>query len=237
MPEETSLQPVPEDWTRAVAIVAHPDDLEYGVAAAIARWTRQGKEVVYVLATSGEAGIDSMPPEECGPLREEEERASAAIVGVSTVDFLGHPDGLVEYGIPLRRDLAAAIRRHRPEVIVSASFDITWPSGNVNHIDHRAVGLAAVDAARDAANRWLFRDTGEPWQGVTAMYFAAATPATHYVDVTDTMDAGVESLRAHRAYLAEFGDRFEPNSFLREAAKGTGALVGCEYAVSFRRLG
>ena len=82
-------EPVDESWSSALAIVAHPDDLEYGAAAAVARWTAQGKRVTYCLATSGEAGIDSLAPEECGPLREAEERASAAIVGVDTVEVLG----------------------------------------------------------------------------------------------------------------------------------------------------
>src|ERR1700681_4498389 len=101
-----TLEPVPEDWTRGMAIVAHPDDLEYGAASAVARWTGQGKEIAYVLATSGEAGIDGMAPAETGPLREEEERRSASVVGVSHVEFLGHPDGLIEAGVALRRDIA-----------------------------------------------------------------------------------------------------------------------------------
>src|SRR5690242_16710804 len=135
---------MPEDWSRAMAVVAHPDDLEYGAASAIARWTDQGKEVAYVLVTSGEAGIDGRPPAEVGPLREAEERASAAVVGVSTVEFLGHPDGLIEHGLALRADIAGAIRRHRPEVIVTMSFDLTWGGTSVNHADHRAVGLATL---------------------------------------------------------------------------------------------
>jgi LmbE family N-acetylglucosaminyl deacetylase len=230
------LDTFPDDWERALAVVAHPDDLEYGVASAIARWTRQGKEVVYVLATSGEAGIASKPPDETGPLREEEERESAALVGVHALEFLGHPDGLVEYGVPLRRDIARAIRAHRPEVVITSFFDLTWgPGGNVNHADHRHVGLAAVDACRDAANRWLFPGIGEPWEGVQAIYVAAGAPATHYVDVTDTIDAGIASLRAHRAYLAEFGD-FDPDAMLRGFAQSTGEQVGAAYAIPFRRL-
>src|SRR5487761_1534006 len=145
------MEPVPEDWERAVAVVAHPDDLEYGAAAAIARWTGQGKSVAYLMVTRGEAGIAGMPPRQVGPLREEEERRSAAIVGVQEVEFLDHPDGLVEYGVPLRRDLAAAFRRLRPELVLTMNFELTWgESGTVNHADHRAVGLAVLDACRDA---------------------------------------------------------------------------------------
>ena len=106
------MEAFPGDWSRALCIVAHPDDLEYGAAGAIARWTAAGKDVIYLLVTRGEAGIDGMSPDEVGPLREAEERASAAVVGVETVEFLdGHVDGIIEYGLPLRRDLAAAIRR------------------------------------------------------------------------------------------------------------------------------
>ena len=89
-----------DGWTRGLAIVAHPDDLEYGAASAIARWTSEGKRFAYVLVTSGEAGL-AIPPEEAGPLREAEQRASAAAVGVDDVAFLGYPDGVVEYGLSL----------------------------------------------------------------------------------------------------------------------------------------
>ena len=105
------MKPMPEDWDRAVAVVAHPDDLEYGVASAVARWTGQGKKVSYLLATRGEAGIAGMPPDQVAPLRMEEERLSAEVVGVTEVEFLDYQDGLVEYGIGLRRHLAGRERK------------------------------------------------------------------------------------------------------------------------------
>src|SRR3954471_24837801 len=111
------LPPLREDWERALCVAAHPDDLEYGAASAVARWTAQGKQVSYLLATRGEAGIDGMPPEQAAPLREAEERAGAREVGVSIVDFLDYRDGVVEGGLPLRRDITRVIRRYRPEVI------------------------------------------------------------------------------------------------------------------------
>jgi LmbE family N-acetylglucosaminyl deacetylase len=228
---------MPEDWERAVAVVAHPDDLEYGLAGAVARWTAQGKAVSYLLATSGEAGIDGLAPSECGPLREEEERRSAALVGVSHVEFLDHPDGAVEYGVPLRRDLCSAIRRLRPDVVIGMNFELTWgDSGNVNHADHRAVGLATLDACRDAANRWLFPELGEPWQQVQGVYVAAMDPATHFVDVGATLATGVASLREHRAYLDGLGTDFDPEEFLTGMAGYAGMAAGCEYAVLLRRF-
>lgn len=230
-----TMDAVSEDWQRAMAVVAHPDDLEYGVASAVARWTDQGRSVVYVLATAGEAGIDGLGPEACGPLREAEERAGAAAVGVDTVDFLGHRDGLVTYGVELRRDIAAAVRRHRPDIVITLNFDLTWGDVAVNHADHRAVGLATLDAVRDAANRWLFVDAGDPWSGVEAVYVAGTPSPTHFVDVSATLDRGVASLQAHRAYLDGLGQDFDPDAFLRGMAEDTGRQAGCGLAVAFRR--
>ena len=227
---------MPEDWTSAVAVVAHPDDLEYGAASAVARWTRQGKRVSYLLATRGEAGIAGLPPDRTGPLRVEEEMRSAAIVGVTDVEFLDHADGLVEYGIALRRDLAAAFRRLRPDVVLTMSFDLTWgEEGPVNHADHRAVGLAALDACRDAANQWVFPEAGPACPAIASAYVIASGEPTHFVDVTDTIELGIASLREHRAYLDGLGHQFEPDQFLRDMAGYVGLGAGCDYAVSMRR--
>jgi LmbE family N-acetylglucosaminyl deacetylase len=231
------VEPFPDDWARAVAIVAHPDDLEYGTAGAIARWAREGKDVSYVLVTSGEAGIDGMRPGEAGPLRQQEERRSAAVVGVKHVEFLGHPDGMVEVGLALRRDLTGALRRLKPDVVVTGNFELTWgDSGGVNHADHRATGLAVLDACRDAANRWLFQDQGEPWQGIKHVYMAGPSSPTHFVDVAETLNAGVASLREHRAYLEGLGGDIDPDEFIRKITGFGGMAAGCEYAVLFQRF-
>ncbi|HEX3492286.1 MAG TPA: PIG-L deacetylase family protein [Streptosporangiaceae bacterium] len=230
------LKPMPEDWDRAVAVVAHPDDLEYGAAAAVARWTRQGKQVSYLLATRGEAGIAGQPPAEVAPLRVAEEEAGAALVGVTDVRFLDHVDGVVEYGLPLRRDLAAAFRQLRPEVVVTMSFELTWgEEGPVNHADHRAVGLAVLDACRDAANEWVFPDAGPRCDTIRDAYVIASGTPTHFVDVTDTIEAGIASLREHRAYIEGLGGDFDPDEFLRNAAGYIGLAAEVDYAVGLRR--
>jgi LmbE family N-acetylglucosaminyl deacetylase len=227
------MEPVPDDWERALAVVAHPDDMEYGAAAAVARWTAQGKRVTYLLVTRGEAGIDDLEPGECARVREAEERASAAIVGVETVEFLDHPDGLIEYSLPLRRDIALAIRRHRPEVVVTLNHHESWGGGNLNMADHRHVGLAALDAVRDAANRWLFRDPpgSEAWSGVRFALVAGASDATHYVDVTSALERGIASLEAHARYLAHVGT--DARAFLTSIAERAGRECGTRYATSF----
>ena len=229
------MEPLPEDWTRALCVVAHPDDLEYGMAGAIAKWTAAGKDITYVLVTRGEHGIDGMAPDECARIREAEERASASVVGVGTVEFLsGHVDGLIEYGLPLRRDLCAAIRRHRPEVALSINFRESWGGRSFNMADHRNVGWALLDAARDAGNRWLFTDAGKPWDGVRIVAFSSAPTSTHYVDIGEHLERGIASLREHAAYIQGLGDpTFDPDAFLRGFARGTGEHVGCEYAVGF----
>jgi LmbE family N-acetylglucosaminyl deacetylase len=229
------MKPMPEDWNRGVAVVAHPDDLEYGAASAVARWTGQGKQVAYVIASSGEAGIAGQNPAVVGPLREEEERRSAAVVGVSDVLFLGHRDGLIEYGVPLRRDLARALRQLQPEVVITMSFDLTWgEDGPVNHADHRAVGLAAMDACRDAANEWVFPELELPPARIKDAYVVTAGDPSHFVDVSATLDAGVASLKEHRAYLAGLGSDVDPDEFLRNIAGYVGMAAGCEYAVGLK---
>ena len=234
---EGSLPPLDETWSRALAIVAHPDDLEYGAASAVARWTSQGKSISYLLVTRGEAGIDSLEPAQCGEVRRLEEIASAAVVGVETVEFLDYPDGVVEYGLPLRRDLARAIRRHRPEVLISINFRLTWGGRWLNMADHRAVGLAVLDAARDAGNRWIFpqlvEEGHEPWSGVKMVCFNGSPEPTHAVDVTGFLERGVASLQEHRAYLAGLGGSTDVDAFLRGPAEAGGKLLGTELAISF----
>lgn len=242
MTSEPALEAVPEDWERCLAIVAHPDDLEFGASAALARWTAQGKSVVEVLATRGEAGIDSLDPAESARVRTEEQQASGAIVGAAAVEFLDHPDGMLEPGLALRRDLARAIRRHRPDVVVTLSFREGFRgSADIwNHVDHRVLGEAVVDAVRDAANRWVFRDLldegHEPWDGVRFVLAASSPRSRHYVDVTDTLDVAIASLEAHRAYIDGLGGWFEAEPFLRQLAEPTGQEVGVGAAVAFELI-
>jgi LmbE family N-acetylglucosaminyl deacetylase len=227
-----TLLPLPDDWSHALAIVAHPDDLEYGTASAVAKWTDAGKRVDYLLVTRGEAGIDALEPADCARVREAEERAAAATVGVTTVEFLDHPDGVVEYGLGLRRDLAHAIRRARPELLLTINHHASWGAGSFNSADHRNVGLAVLDAARDAGNRWVFPETGlEPWGGVRYVAVNASPMSTHAVDVGARLERGIASLECHAAYLAHVGG--DAREMLTGNARSVGAAFGCEYAVSF----
>jgi len=203
----TELVPVPDDWERALVIVAHPDDIEFGSSGAVAAWTKAGKKVSYLLLSRGEAGISAMPPEQAAGVREREQRMSAEIVGVHDVEFLDYADGGIEYAPRLRRDIAAAIIRYKPDLLVGYNYHDSTFSGRWNTPDHRNAGRATLDAVGDAANGWLapVGNDEEPWKGVKYVLIASSPNATHAVDVTDSLDAAVASVRAHTQYLAGLG--------------------------------
>ncbi|MDT0306703.1 PIG-L deacetylase family protein [Streptomyces sp. DSM 44917] len=213
---------MPADWRRALAVAAHPDDLEYGAAGAVAEWTDGGREVAYLLVTRGEAGIDTLAPAESARVREAEQRASAAVVGVHSVSFLGHRDGVIEEGLELRRDLAAAIRAHRPELLITLNHRDTWgPGRQWNTSDHRAVGRAVLEAAGDAGNRWIFPEqlaggTLTPWGGVRWVAVAGSPRATHAQEIGErAFGRAIASLAEHRTYLSALGDD-APEDYARE---------------------
>ncbi|MFK4103053.1 PIG-L deacetylase family protein [Streptomyces sp. NPDC019531] len=205
-----TLPPLPEDWERRLAVAAHPDDIAYGTASAVARWTAQGKRVTSLPATRGEAGIDALHPDQAAPLREAEERPGAREVGVDTVEFLDHRDGMIEGGPALRRGVVRSIRRPRPEVVLTGAYPVRMVAGVVNQADHRVVGLAALDAARDAGHRWIFpelADEGlEPWGGVRFVAVAGPDRPTHGVDVSgEPLERGIASPAAHAEYTKGLG--------------------------------
>lgn len=232
------LERFDDDPGKVLALVAHPDDLEYGAAAAVARWTRAGHEVVYVLATRGEAGIDGLTPEECAPLRVEEQERSAAVVGVDVVEFLDHADGVLTYGTVLRRDVAAVIRRHRPDTVLTVNHRETWGPGMLNSADHRALGTAVLDAVADAGNRWIFPGIGGDPHAARRVLVAGSPQARHAIDVSDTVDLAVASLAEHRTYLEGLGDHpMADPEFLRWVLADAGGRAGCDAAVAVEVFG
>lgn len=225
------------DFRRVLCIVAHPDDLEYGTSAAVAHWTRRGVEVAYVLLTAGEAGMDD-DPARVAALREREQRAACETVGVADLQILGHPDGMVQPTLDLRRDIARAVRRFRPDAVVTANWEVE-AYGGLNQADHRVAGLAVADGVRDADNAWVFRelvtDEGlEKWH--TRVLLVGGHPeSTHAVEVDRAaVDAGVRSLECHAAYLAHVTGHPAPAEFIPQILRSEGEAAGVEYAVAFR---
>ena len=226
-----------EDFTRVLCVVAHPDDVEYGTYAAIAKWTARGVEVAYLLLTAGEAGMQR-PPEETRVLRAAEQRAACDAVGVSSLTMLGHPDGMLVYSLELRRDIARAIRQFRPDVVVSGSWDVEFVAG-LNQADHRAAGLACVDAVRDADNTWVFPELaaseGLPKWGATWLLVSGDSRPTHGVDVSgEPLERGIASLKAHGAYLGDIPGHPAPRDLIHGFTSQSGKALGVTNAVLFR---
>lgn len=227
---------------RVLCIVAHPDDMEYGTSAAVARWTAAEIPVSYLLLTSGEAGIRNVPPEQTGPMRAEEQRRACAEVGVDDLRILAFPDGMLEPTLELRRAIATTIRELRPTVLVTMGWaeEVAW---GLNQADHRAAGISVLDALRDADNPWVFRDLAEEqhlpaWHVGSLLVFGAEHP-THRVEVTgEPLERSIRSLEAHRGYLNALPDHPGPRAMLTEftldddATARTGSAV---HAVDFRR--
>ncbi|WP_288026247.1 PIG-L deacetylase family protein [Arthrobacter sp.] len=202
------LEPFPQDWQRALVVVAHPDDPEYGMAAAVAEWTEGGKEVHYLLATRGEAGIAGLPPEQSGPLRVREQQDACLRVGVASLAFLDHPDGHVQEGLQLRREIAGHIRQVRPDLVLTLNHRDEWGPGRWNSADHRAVGRSVLDAVSDADNEWIFPElleAGLARHKVRRVAISSPHP-THAQPVSGrSIECAVASLAEHAEYLKALG--------------------------------
>lgn len=187
---------------RVLVVTAHPDDVDFGAAGTIAGWTAKGIEVHYCILTNGDqGGFDDTPREEMGPLRQREQRAAAEVLGVSTVEFLGHPDGHLVPTVKLRGEVVRAIRRVRPQRMIITSPDRNWESIGASHPDHMAAGEIAIQAVYpDARNPFAFPELleqgYEPWP-VGEVWVMWHPNVNHYVDVTDTFDRKMAALHAH----------------------------------------
>ncbi|MGB6246811.1 MULTISPECIES: PIG-L deacetylase family protein [Gordonia] len=221
-----SLMEFPTDWSTALVLVAHPDDPEYGMSAAIARWTREGKRIVYGLATSGEVGIEGMPAEKAGPLREDEQIASAAVVGVDEVEFWGFPDSNVENTPALRAKITEVIDRVKPDIVLCTYGGPGWSPEQPNQRDHIEFAAAVIDAYDELADppSRLF------WNG---------PDRSHAVDVTGFVESAVEALACHRVYL----EVLDPATPVRTQARNqvesfTAPIDGfdAEHATAFLQL-
>ena len=237
MADELIQQFSDNDFSRVLCVVAHPDDMEYGTSSAVAAWTARGVEVAYLLLTRGEAGMDSSPPERTAEMRTQEQILGSRAVGVTRVDFLDHRDGVLEYSLALRRDIARVIRSSRPDALVVGSWDVEFVAG-LNQADHRVAGLAALDALRDAGNRWVFPellDEGlEPFS-VRWLLVSGDTRPTHGVNVTgDPLERGIASLEAHAGYLAGIPGHPPARPMITAITALQGRALGVPNAVLFK---
>lgn len=222
---------------RAMVIVAHPDDIEFGCAGTIARWVKDGAEVCYVLCTSGDVGIadPEMTRERAAEIREAEQRAAAAVIGVQEVVFLREPDGMLVNTLDLRRRLVREIRRFKPDVVVTGDPTVVWAGPNyINHPDHRAASQAALDAVFPAAGQpHVFEELaaeGLSAHKVRKVYATTWDKADLYVNISETIDLKVEALRAHKSQMKDW----DPEPRIREWAAERARGKEMAFAESFR---
>jgi LmbE family N-acetylglucosaminyl deacetylase len=201
----------PEDGVRRVLVVtAHPDDVDFGSAGSVAAFTSAGVEVTYCIVTNGDAGGSDrqMSRADMAALRQQEQRAAAAEVGVTDVRFLGHPDGRVQPTIELRRDISRVIRQVRPERVITQSPDRRWDFIFASHPDHLAAGEAAVcavypDARNPFAHPELLEDEGlEPWT-VNELWIMASDGPNIAVETTGTIERKVAALMCHKSQIPD----------------------------------
>ena len=223
-------------FSRALVVAAHPDDAEFGAAGTIARWTAMGTDVRYLVVTDGASGSadPTMTRERLAVLREGEQRAACAALGVADVTFLGYADGYLEPTLALRRQVAAEIRRHRPEAIITFDPQVRWRrDGIVNHPDHRAVGDVVLDCINPAASTRLWDptliDEGlEPWD-VAEVWLMAFGEGDVVVDISETFERKIAALRAHETQLAGW----DPTGRVSEWTARHGERIGVAHGEAF----
>lgn len=225
---------VPES---ALAIFAHPDDIEFSCAGTLARWAQAGARIYYLLCTSGEVGIAErdMTRQKAIEVREREQRAAAEIVGAEEVIFLREPDGMLQPTVELRKKLVREIRRIRPEVVICGDPTVVWAGDSyINHPDHRAAATAALDATFPAAGQpHLFEELAA--DGLRAhkprkVYVAGWSQTDQFVNIETTIDRKIEALRAHKSQMRDW----DPEPRIREWASEAGKGKEMAYAEAFR---
>ncbi len=194
-----------------LVVLAHPDDPEFYCGGTVARWASEGRRVIYCLLTRGDKGADESgtDPEAMAVTREREQRAAAAVLGVTEVLFLDHADGYLVPDLALRREIVGVIRRVRPDIVVTCDPTNFFPSSRyINHPDHRAAGQATLDAVFPAAGSGMFfpeleADHGLAPHKVRQVYVAGALNPNTAVDVTAQVARKVEALRQHVSQIRD----------------------------------
>jgi len=233
-------EPSVDEARRVLAVAAHPDDIEFGAAGTIARWTDAGADVRYVIVTSGQRGVQDpdQDPEAFGRLREEEARAAAKVCGVDQVTFLRYMDSEVAYGPRLLEDLSREFRRHQPQRLLAMSPEQLPAGGFVNHPDHRAVGAATLDVTITGGTTaaifpdLVLREGLQPWQGLEDIWLMGLGGNDEVVDVTATFERKLAALEAHASQMAQIPR--DLRELLTRWLGEVGAPHGYRYAESFR---
>jgi LmbE family N-acetylglucosaminyl deacetylase len=213
----------------AMAIAAHPDDIEFSCVGTLARWARAGARISFVLCTSGDVGIaiKGMTRQRATEIREEEARNAAKIAGASEIIFLREPDGMLEATLRLRKRLVREIRRFRPEVVIAGDPTIVWSGSDyINHPDHRAAAQAALDAVFPAAGQPNLFEEIEEEDGFRAhkvrkvLANVWSGQADMYINIESTIDVKIDALKAHKSQMGEWDPGDSVRQWAAENAKG-----------------
>jgi len=217
----------------AMVIVAHPDDAEFTIAGTVALWTKAGCPVSYVLCTDGNAGSHEpgMTREKLAEIRQNEQRAACEALGVSKVIFLGYEDGQLQPTLELRRDLVRVIRQEKPAVIITGDptslFSGDW---YINHPDHRAAALAAIDAVAPASAMPLLWPEAGPPHRVRQVYVHGNDQPNTWVDISETIENKITALRRHASQMGDW----DPTDMIKRWNAEVGTKKGMQYAESYR---
>jgi len=222
---------------QVLVVTPHPDDAEYGVAGTVARWAREGKEIIYVVCTNGDKGTSdaNMKPEELSRIREQEQLAAAELLGVREVIFLRHPDQSLEDTPEFRKEIVRLIRMYRPETVVTADPYRRY----IWHRDHRITGQVTLDAifpyARDRLSYPDLLDEGLQPHTVREVLLWASEDLNYRSDITDTFDVKVAALRCHKSQVGQNPSR-EVEKWLRQRHQMMAEGEDFELAEAFHRV-
>ena len=233
MPEE-------EPYRRGMVVVAHADDAEWGCAGTVAKWCREGLEVVYVICTDGSKGSSDpdMTPARLAEIRRTEQLAAAKVLGLKDVVFLGYEDSMLQPTLELRRDIAREIRRHRPDILICPNSRRGFQgTGYIGHPDHLAAGEAALaavfPAARDRLTFPELLEEGLEPHNVREVLITDQQEPDKWIDVSDTVDIAVEALKQH---VSQLKDGNEAGGWMREWRRRGGQHHGMKYAETFKHF-
>ncbi|MHB8324878.1 MAG: PIG-L deacetylase family protein [Candidatus Dormibacteria bacterium] len=230
-------EPSLSEFERALVIVAHPDDAEFGCAGTVALWAAAGVAVTYLICTDGAQGSadPTLKASELAGIRQREQRAAAGVLGVEHVEFLGHPDGALVVDTQLRRELTRTIRQFKPDLVVCQNAVRHYANLGGNHPDHLAAGQGAIEAIYPfARNPYSFPELlaeGLEPHTVREVWVTGTEAPDHFVDVSATLEAKLEALRCHRSQ-----QRDDPGERVSARLAEVGKPHGMAYAEAFRRV-
>ena len=230
---------------RVMVIVAHPDDADFMAAGTLAKWAKEGREIVYVLCTSGDKGTSDpdVEPSDLALIREKEQQNAVSVIGGEKVVFLRYPDGMLQNTLQLRKDLCRQIRKYRPEVVICQDPTNRFGDSNINHPDHRAAGDAALDAIFPSARDYhmfpelILEESLIPHKVLEIYMSTRDSNATVWVDITDTVDIKVAALKQHSSQVGTDSERLEGlETRIKERTAEAGEPHNMKHAEAFKYI-